>query len=92
MTSNTATTAAFLPIMGVVAVQAGLDPLQLMAPAALAASAAFMLPVATPPNAIVHGSGRVSVPQMARAGFLLNLATIATVALLAPVLLRLVFV
>jgi solute carrier family 13 (sodium-dependent dicarboxylate transporter), member 2/3/5 len=91
LTSNTATTAAFLPIMGVVAVQAGLDPLQLMAPAALAASAAFMLPVATPPNAIVHGSGRVSIPEMARAGFLLNLATIASVTLLAPVLLRVFF-
>jgi solute carrier family 13 (sodium-dependent dicarboxylate transporter), member 2/3/5 len=91
LTSNTATTAAFLPVMGVLAVHAGLDPLQLMAPAALAASAAFMLPVATPPNAIVHGSGRVSIPQMARAGFLLNLATITSVTLMAPPLLQLVF-
>jgi solute carrier family 13 (sodium-dependent dicarboxylate transporter), member 2/3/5 len=50
-----------------------------------------MLPVATPPNAIVHGSGRVSIPQMARAGFLLNLATITSVTLMAPPLLQLVF-
>ena len=91
LTSNTATAAAFLPIMGVLAVEASLDPLVLMAPAALAGSAAFMLPVATPPNAIVHGSGRVSTPQMARAGFLLNLGTILAVTLLAPALIEVIF-
>ncbi len=91
LTSNTATAAAFLPILGVLAVEARLDPLLLMASAALSSSAAFMLPVATPPNAIVHGSGRVSIPQMVRAGFLLNLATIVTVTLLAPALLGIIF-
>ena len=91
LTSNTATAAAFLPIMGVLAVEASLDPLVLMAPAALAGSAAFMLPVATPPNAIVHGSGRISTPQMARAGFLLNLGTILAVTLIAPIVLSFAF-
>lgn len=91
LTSNTATTAAFLPVMGVLAVLVGVDPLVLMAPAALAASAAFMLPVATPPNAIVHGSGLVSIPQMVRAGLWLNLATVVLIAVLMPPLLGLVF-
>ncbi|WP_103222355.1 SLC13 family permease [Roseibium marinum] len=81
LTSNTATTAAFLPVVGAVAMQAGLDPLFLAAPAAMAASCAFMLPVATPPNAIVFGTGQVSIPQMMRAGFLVNLAAVAVIAL-----------
>lgn len=82
LTSNTATTAAFLPVVGAVAVTAGLDPMFLAAPAALAASCAFMLPVATPPNAIVVGTGQVSIPQMMRAGFLVNLAAVAVIALM----------
>lgn len=81
LTSNTATTAAFLPVVGAVAVGAGLDPMLLAAPAALAASCAFMLPVATPPNAIVYASGHVTVPQMVRAGALLNLAGVGAVTL-----------
>ena len=72
LTSNTATAAAFLPVMGSVAVGLGLSPLMLAVPAALAASAAFMLPVATPPNAIVYGSGAITIPQMVRAGIFLN--------------------
>ncbi|MDZ7790057.1 MAG: DASS family sodium-coupled anion symporter [Xanthomonadales bacterium] len=76
VTSNTATAAAFLPILGSVAVGMGLDPIVLAAPAAVAASCAFMLPVATPPNAIVYGSGRIAIPQMARAGLLINFAMI----------------
>ncbi len=91
LTSNTATTAAFLPVLGAVAGQAGLAPVELAVPAALAATCAFMLPVATPPNAIVYGSGRVSIPQMMRAGLLLNLAGIAAITLLVPPLLRLLF-
>lgn len=70
--SNTATTAALLPIAGGLAVSTGLDPLYLAMPIALAASSAYMLPVATPPNALVFGSGYVSLPQMLRAGFLLS--------------------
>ena len=72
LTSNTATAAAFLPIMASVAIGIGQSPLLLVVPVALAASCAFMLPVATPPNAIVYGSGAVTIPQMARAGLWLN--------------------
>jgi sodium-dependent dicarboxylate transporter 2/3/5 len=88
LTSNTATTAAFLPVVGAVAVQAGLDPLLLTVPAALAASCAFMLPVATPPNAIVFGSGYVTIPQMMRAGLVLNLIGILVVTVVARLVVR----
>lgn len=73
LTSNTASAATFLPIGGALAVGIGLDPLALTAPLALAASCAFMLPVATPPNAIVFSSGRITIAQMARAGLWINL-------------------
>ncbi|UEM23539.1 SLC13 family permease [Skermanella mucosa] len=73
LTSNTATAAAFLPLVGSVAVGIGMDPFMLTMPVALAASCAFMLPVATPPNAIVYGSGNLTVADMAKAGFYLNL-------------------
>jgi sodium-dependent dicarboxylate transporter 2/3/5 len=86
MTSNTATTTMAMPIMAGAAVGLGMDPLLLMASAALAASMAFMLPVATPPNAIVFGSGYVTIPQMVRAGFLLNLIAIAIITVLGSVL------
>lgn len=76
VTSNTATTAAFLPPLGALAVSLGLDPEMLAIPAAIAASCAFMLPVATPPNAIVFGSGMLSIRQMVRSGMILNLAGI----------------
>jgi solute carrier family 13 (sodium-dependent dicarboxylate transporter), member 2/3/5 len=79
LTSNTATTAAFLPVAGALAVGADLAPLFLAAPVALAASAAFMLPVATPPNAIVFGSGHVTLPQMMRAGVLLNVVGVIVI-------------
>lgn len=82
MTSNTATAAAFLPIMGSVAVGIGLDPLLFALPVALAASSAFMLPVATPPNAIIYGSNRITIPEMAKAGMWLNIIFIALLALL----------
>ncbi|MBT8401852.1 MAG: DASS family sodium-coupled anion symporter [Rhodothermia bacterium] len=72
LTSNTATAAAFLPILASVSIGIGQNPLVLMVPATVAASCAFMLPVATPPNAIVYGSGRVTIPEMARAGIVLN--------------------
>ena len=81
ITSNTATAAAFLPIMASVAVGIGENPFLLAVPVALAASSAFMLPVATPPNAIVFGSGDVSIPQMARAGVILNLLFVVLIAL-----------
>ena len=79
ITSNTATTAIFLPIVATVAVSAGIAPLELIVPVALAASCAFMMPVATPPNAIVFASERLTVAQMARAGFLLNIIAISVI-------------
>lgn len=83
LTSNTATTAAFLPIAASVAVGLGHDPLVLAIPAVLAASCAFMLPVATPPNAIVYGSSFITIPQMARAGIVLNAMFIVLISIAA---------
>ncbi len=91
VTSNTATTAAFLPPLGALAVSFGLDPLILAIPAAIAASCAFMLPVATPPNAIVYGSGMLPVRQMLRSGLVLNLAGILVITLLCHWLVGVVF-
>jgi solute carrier family 13 (sodium-dependent dicarboxylate transporter), member 2/3/5 len=73
LTSNTATTEMILPILAGIAVSAQINPLLLMLPATLSGSMAFMLPVATPPNAIVFGTNRLKVIQMARAGLVLNL-------------------
>jgi len=72
-TSNTATTAMLMPILGAMAVGMGQHPYFLMLAACVAASLAFMLPVATPPNAVVYGSGRVRIPQMVKAGIWMNL-------------------
>lgn len=91
ITSNTATTAAFLPILGAVAVGIGENPFLLAVPAALCASCAFMLPVATPPNAVVYGSGLLTIPQMSRVGVWLNLLCIVLVTLLAYSLLGIAF-
>ncbi len=91
LTSNTATTAAFLPVVGAVAIQAQLDPLLLAVPATLAASCAFMLPVATPPNAVVFGSGYVTIPQMMRAGFWLNLLGVLVITIITSLIIDLVF-
>ena len=73
VTSNTATATIVLPVMGALAAAMGMEAAALMIPSAIAASYAFMLPVATPPNAIVFGSGQLTVPQMARAGLWMNL-------------------
>jgi sodium-dependent dicarboxylate transporter 2/3/5 len=83
LTSNTATSALGMPLIAGVAIGLGLPALPLMATVAVASSMAFMLPVATPPNAIVFGSGWIRPAQMARAGILLNLMSIliTTVAL-----------
>jgi sodium-dependent dicarboxylate transporter 2/3/5 len=72
LTSNTATTATFLPVVASVAVGMGQAPMVLVLPAVIAASCAFMLPVGTPPNAIVFASGLVPLPRMARVGLILN--------------------
>jgi sodium-dependent dicarboxylate transporter 2/3/5 len=91
LTSNTATTAAFLPILAPVALAMGQNPLLLVVPATLAASCAFMLPVATPPNAIVFGSEQITIAQMSRAGFVLNLVFIVLVTVVAYMLLPILF-
>lgn len=82
LTSNVATTTALVPIVAAIAVALDIEPLKLVIPATMAASCAFMLPVATPPNAIVFGSGMITIPAMARTGFWLNLAAILTISLL----------
>lgn len=79
VTSNTATAATFIPVLGGVAVGIGADPMSLLIPAALAATCAFMLPVGTPPNAIVFSTGVASIGQMARGGLVLNLVGIALI-------------
>ena len=81
-TSNTAATATFLPLLAGLAATLGIAPLWLLLPATLAASCVFMLPVATPPNAIIFGSGMLSVAQMVRAGVLVNLAALGLIVLL----------
>ncbi|XBQ17494.1 MAG: SLC13 family permease [Oceanicaulis sp.] len=86
LTSNVATVSGFLPVLAAVAVEAGVPPVWLVAPIAIAASCAFMLPVATAPNAIVYASGAASMNQMIKAGFRINLAAAPIVALVASVL------
>ena len=81
ITSNTATTTLLMPILAAASLGAGFDPALLMLPAALSASCAFMLPVATAPNAIVFGSGKITVEQMVREGFALNLMGAAVITL-----------
>ena len=83
LTSNLATTATFLPVMAALAVETGNDPLLFVVPVTLAASCAFMLPVATPPNAVVFSSGYLSIPRMVRAGFVLNVIGIVVLSLIA---------
>jgi sodium-dependent dicarboxylate transporter 2/3/5 len=82
LTSNLATTATLLPVVGAIALQAGVPPIVLTVPITIAASCAFMLPVATPPNAIVFATGAISIPQMVRAGFVLNILGIIMVTLI----------
>jgi sodium-dependent dicarboxylate transporter 2/3/5 len=86
LTSNLATTATLLPVLAALALELGISPVTLTVPVALAASCAFMLPVATPPNAIVFGSGMITIPQMAKAGFVMNLVGIVLLSLVALLL------
>ena len=86
LTSNTATAAALMPVIGAIAIQTGSDPAQLALPIAMAASCAFMLPMATGPNAVIFGTGQVSIPEMAKAGFRLNLIGIVIITGLSTVL------
>lgn len=91
LTSNTATAAAFFPIFGAVAVGLGMDPLFMTIAVTLAVCSAFMLPVATPSNAVAFGSGEVSIKQMVRAGVWLNLISLGLVMLVMYTLVPVVF-
>lgn len=82
ITSNTATTATMVPLLAALAPGLGVHAYTLIVPAAIAASCAFMLPVATPPNAIVFGSGHVTIPQMCRVGMWLNIIGIILITIL----------
>ena len=90
LTSNQATTATFVPIMFGVAMGIGFDKAQVAIPVALAASCAFMLPVATPPNAIVYGSEKFTISEMMKAGFYINIVGIIVVTIFAAFVLPVV--
>lgn len=79
ITSNTATASMILPVLITIGISLNMDVLPLLAGAAISASCAFMMPVATPPNAIVFSSGKVTIPEMIRAGFALNITAIILV-------------
>ncbi len=81
VTSNTATTTVLMPVLATAAQTMNIDPLLLMMPAAMSASCAFMLPVATPGNAIVFGTGFISLKEMAKVGFVLNLIGVVVITL-----------
>lgn len=91
VTSNVATASALMPVLGSAALAAGLDIELLAAPLALAASCAFMLPMATGPNAVVFATDRVGLPIMAKAGFRLNLVALLVITALSMYLPALVF-
>lgn len=91
LTSNTATAAAFLPVAASLAAGIGAEVTMLSIPVAVAASCAFMMPVATPPNALVYGSGRLTIATMARTGLVLNLLSVGIVTVLTMLLAPIVF-
>jgi sodium-dependent dicarboxylate transporter 2/3/5 len=91
LTSNTATTQMILPILASVAVAMQIHPLLLMVPATISTSCAFMLPIATPPNAIVFGSGRIQIYEMARVGIFINLIGVPVITFFFYFIGRLVF-
>ena len=91
ITSNVTTTTTFLPVFGALAIAIGVLPVSLTVPVCLAASCAFMLPVATPPNAIVYGSNKFTIATMMRAGFALNIVGIFVVTIFAYYFAPLIF-
>ncbi len=91
LTSNTPSTQMFLPILASICRSTGIHPLLLMVPTTLAASCAFMLPVATPPNAIVFGTRRVPIREMAKTGLVVNLIAIVVVTLMSFFLIKPIF-
>jgi sodium-dependent dicarboxylate transporter 2/3/5 len=91
LTSNTATAATFLPVAAAVAVALDQNPLLFLVPTALAANCSYMMPVGTPPNAIVYGSGHIALPQMVRGGLWLNVLLVPVFLVLMLLLGRAVF-
>lgn len=91
ITSNVATTSMLMPVLAAAALPLGIHPYALMVPATLAATCAFMLPVATPPNAVVFGSGYLQIPDMVRAGFRMNVISILIISLACYLLLPLLW-
>ncbi len=91
LTSNTATTQILLPILASFSVSLTINPIFIMIPATLAASMAYMLPVATPPNAIVFSSGKISVIEMVKTGFVLNILSAILITLFTYFLAPIVF-
>ena len=91
LTSNTATAAAFFLILGAVALGLGMDPIFMTIAVTLAVCSAYMLPVATPSNAVAFGSGEVSIKQMVRAGVWLNVVSIGLIMLVMYTLVPAVF-
>ena len=88
LTSNLATTTSLVPVLAALAPAVGIHPFDLIIPATLAASCAFMLPVATPPNAIVFGSGEIEMPQMVRTGMVLNVVSVVVVTIVATLVIK----
>jgi sodium-dependent dicarboxylate transporter 2/3/5 len=86
-TSNTASTTLLMPVLAAAALAAGIKPELIMVPAAMSASCAFMLPVATAPNTVVFGSGLITVSRMAREGLLLNLLGVMVISLVCFIML-----
>ncbi len=91
LTSNTATAATFLPVVAAVAIGMDCAPLLFLIPTALAANCSYMMPVGTPPNAIVFGSGLIRLPEMVRAGFLLNVIMVPVIVVLVLILGKVAF-
>ena len=88
---STATIATFSPILIIFAIGINQNPLFLVIPATIAASCAFMLPIATPPNAVIFGSGKIKISDMVRAGFLLNIISLLIISVVGFVLIPYVF-
>ena len=86
LTSNTASMHLLMPILSSAAIQGGIPPLHMMIPAVLSVSCAFMLPVATAPNAIVFATGKIKIKTMLRCGFFLNIVGVAVVLLVTLVI------
>ena len=91
LNSNTATIATFAPILIIFALGINQNPLFLVIPSTIAASCAFMLPIATPPNAVIFGSGKIKMSDMIRAGFLLNIISIFVITIVSTLLIKYIF-